>query len=196
MAAFKKVFISRTKDKYTIFVDLRKQQWQHIFYFSTWDKSWAAKRVISWSSLDWDRGRWNQIDLVAGTAFDLGVHMANWCAANEQSCGLLGFCGAVQKVAFEPISVILKSNFATSLARSIKMAYLFPSQNDLIEHAKNSIFHYISDQRCALAVFSTFYEMKNAITCIFDKVNLTGEGYFNRPSPEIVIFQVRLAWKI
>ncbi len=26
--------------------------------------SWAAKRVISWSSLDWDRGRWNQLDLV------------------------------------------------------------------------------------------------------------------------------------
>ena len=53
------------------------QQWQHIFYFSTWDKSAAAKRVISWSSLDWDRGRWNQVDLVLGTAFDMGVHMAN-----------------------------------------------------------------------------------------------------------------------
>ena len=53
------------------------QQWQHIFYFSTWDKSAAAKRVISWSSLDWDRGRWNQIDLVLGTAFDMGVHIAN-----------------------------------------------------------------------------------------------------------------------
>merc|ERR1712112_558083 len=53
------------------------QQWQHIFYFSTWDKSAAAKRVISWSSLDWDRNRWNQVDLVLGTAFDLGVHVAN-----------------------------------------------------------------------------------------------------------------------
>eukprot|EP00091_Calanus_sinicus_P000357 TRINITY_DN10299_c0_g1_i3.p1 TRINITY_DN10299_c0_g1~~TRINITY_DN10299_c0_g1_i3.p1 ORF type:complete len:162 (+),score=49.20 TRINITY_DN10299_c0_g1_i3:313-798(+) len=53
------------------------QQWQHILYFSTWDKSAAAKRVISWSSLDWDRGRWNQIDLVLGTAFDMGVHIAN-----------------------------------------------------------------------------------------------------------------------
>merc|ERR1712212_1309136 len=36
------------------------QQWQHIFYFSTWD-----------------RGRWNQVDLVLGTAFDMGAHMAN-----------------------------------------------------------------------------------------------------------------------
>merc|ERR1712198_85454 len=26
------------------------QQWQHIYYYSTWDKSWAAKRVISWSN--------------------------------------------------------------------------------------------------------------------------------------------------
>ena len=33
--------------------------------------------MISWSSLDWDRGRWNQLDLVLGTAFDMGVHMAN-----------------------------------------------------------------------------------------------------------------------
>ena len=35
------------------------------------------QRVISWSSLDWDRGRWNQLDLVIGTAFDMGVHLAN-----------------------------------------------------------------------------------------------------------------------
>merc|ERR1711973_329615 len=53
------------------------QQWQHIFYYSTWDRSNAAKRVISWSSLDWDRGRWNQLDLVLGTAFDLSIHIAN-----------------------------------------------------------------------------------------------------------------------
>merc|ERR1719150_1607050 len=53
------------------------QQWQHIFYYSTWDKSAAAKRVISWSSLDWDRGRWNQLDLVLGTAFDMSIHIAN-----------------------------------------------------------------------------------------------------------------------
>ena len=33
--------------------------------------------MISWSSLDWDRGRWNQIDLVLGTLFDVGVHAMN-----------------------------------------------------------------------------------------------------------------------
>merc|ERR1712168_1171234 len=53
------------------------QQWQHIFYFSTWDVSNACKRVVSWSSLDWNRGRWNQLDLVAGTVFDLAIHVAN-----------------------------------------------------------------------------------------------------------------------
>ena len=35
------------------------------------------QRVISWSSLDWDQGRWNQLDLVIGTTFDLSVHIAN-----------------------------------------------------------------------------------------------------------------------
>merc|ERR1712179_590834 len=33
--------------------------------------------LISWSSLEWDRGRWNQVDLVLGTIFDIGVHAAN-----------------------------------------------------------------------------------------------------------------------
>ncbi len=33
--------------------------------------------MISWSSLDWDRGRWNQFDLVLGTLFDLVVHVAS-----------------------------------------------------------------------------------------------------------------------
>eukprot|EP00088_Acartia_fossae_P036242 TRINITY_DN37436_c0_g1_i5.p1 TRINITY_DN37436_c0_g1~~TRINITY_DN37436_c0_g1_i5.p1 ORF type:complete len:117 (-),score=6.57 TRINITY_DN37436_c0_g1_i5:163-513(-) len=37
----------------------------------------SPKRVISWSSLDWDRGRWNQLDLVIGTAFDMFIHVAN-----------------------------------------------------------------------------------------------------------------------
>ena len=39
--------------------------------------SWAAKRVVSWSSLDWDRSRWAQIDLVLGTLFDVGIHALN-----------------------------------------------------------------------------------------------------------------------
>merc|ERR1711872_1167893 len=42
------------------------QQWQHIFYFSTWDKSAAAKRVISWSSLDWDRAGGTRLTWCSG----------------------------------------------------------------------------------------------------------------------------------
>merc|ERR1712080_47821 len=34
-------------------------------------------RVVSWSSLDWDRGRWNQLDLVLGTSFDILTHVMN-----------------------------------------------------------------------------------------------------------------------
>ena len=36
-----------------------------------------TSRVLSWSSLDWDRGRWNQLDLVIGTSFDIFTHMIN-----------------------------------------------------------------------------------------------------------------------
>ena len=32
---------------------------------------------MSWSSLDWDRGRWYQIDLVIGTLFDALIHGMN-----------------------------------------------------------------------------------------------------------------------
>lgn len=39
--------------------------------------SWLAKRVVSWSSLDWDRSRWIQIDLVLGTMFDVAIHAMN-----------------------------------------------------------------------------------------------------------------------
>merc|ERR1712223_2136327 len=53
------------------------QNIQHAYYFFTWEKSGPSKRVVSWSSLDWDRGRWNQIDLVIGTSFDVFIHAMN-----------------------------------------------------------------------------------------------------------------------
>merc|ERR1712212_835126 len=87
------------------------QQWQHIFYFSTWDQSAAAKRVISWSSLDWDRGRWNQVDLVLGTAFDMGVHMANTYFIGS----MLSYTGIITAIIITIIlyqMVILGSRFA------------------------------------------------------------------------------------
>ena len=37
--------------------------------------SGPAKRVVSWSSLDWThKPRWLQLDLVGGTVFDIIVH--------------------------------------------------------------------------------------------------------------------------
>ena len=45
---------------------------QNFLYYS-----WLAKRVVSWSSLDWDRGRFNQLDLVIGTFFDVFIHALN-----------------------------------------------------------------------------------------------------------------------
>ena len=41
------------------------QNIQHLSYVFCWERTWFAKRVISWSSLDWDRSRW-QPDLVLG----------------------------------------------------------------------------------------------------------------------------------
>merc|ERR1712142_1315860 len=61
--------------KYLPFILL--QNLQHLYYFFTWEKSGPSKRVVSWSSLDWDRGRWNQIDLVLGTLFDTLIHAIN-----------------------------------------------------------------------------------------------------------------------
>merc|ERR1712168_927851 len=67
------------------------QNIQHAFYFLTWpDRSWVTSRVLSWSSLDWDRGRWNQLDLVIGTSFDIFTHMINsYCLFQLLDVGLL-----------------------------------------------------------------------------------------------------------
>ena len=60
---------------------------QHLPFFS----SGAAKRVISWSSLDWRGSRWNQLDLVLGTVFDIFAHTVTpyFLAAHVESNGQL-----------------------------------------------------------------------------------------------------------
>ncbi|KAK3096730.1 hypothetical protein FSP39_002753 [Pinctada imbricata] len=65
---------------------LRRLQWlaclqiaQHMYYFITWDKSRPAKKIISWSSLDWTKSQFQHewhLDSILGTAFDVGVHSA------------------------------------------------------------------------------------------------------------------------
>merc|ERR1712088_1164981 len=87
------------------------QNIQHAYYFITWEKSGPSKRVVSWSSLDWDRGRWNQVDLVLGTAFDMGVHMANTYFIGS----MLSYTGIITAIIITFIfyqMVILGSRFA------------------------------------------------------------------------------------
>lgn len=56
------------------------QNIQHLFFFLTWDKHPYCKKVITWSSLDWQRS-WHskhwKIDITLGTAFDAVVHGSN-----------------------------------------------------------------------------------------------------------------------
>lgn len=56
------------------------QNIQHLFFFMTWDKHPYCKKVITWSSLDWQRSshskKWT-IDIIFGTAFDAVVHGSN-----------------------------------------------------------------------------------------------------------------------
>ncbi|XP_055955177.1 uncharacterized protein LOC126812544 [Patella vulgata] len=53
---------------------------QHLYYFFTWDKSFLAKKIIDWSSLDWfssyKKGNL-ELDSILGTAFDIAVHTIN-----------------------------------------------------------------------------------------------------------------------
>jgi len=103
-AACAAVAYSLHQAEYFYFI-LILQQWQHIFYYSTWDSSAAAKRVISWSSLDWDQGRWNQLDLVIGTTFDLSVHIANTYFLGTMMSPLGSFVGAAAALAVYKIII-------------------------------------------------------------------------------------------
>lgn len=60
---------------------------QHLFYFITWDKSYMAKKIIDWSSLDWfksSKPHQPQIDSALGTFFDISVHGAMIYVLAEQ----------------------------------------------------------------------------------------------------------------
>ncbi|GAB1605200.1 uncharacterized protein LOC115220432, partial [Argonauta hians] len=67
------------------FVILQKLQWlaciqmvQHLYYIVFWNKTSLAKKIISWSSLDWIKSKYNsswEFDNILGTAFDLAVHI-------------------------------------------------------------------------------------------------------------------------
>ncbi|XP_060076353.1 uncharacterized protein LOC132555983 [Ylistrum balloti] len=64
---------------------LRQLQWlavlqilQHLYYFVFWEKTKPAKKIISWSSIDWTKSDFQQewhFDSILGTLFDIGVHL-------------------------------------------------------------------------------------------------------------------------
>ncbi|CAL4121750.1 unnamed protein product [Meganyctiphanes norvegica] len=51
---------------------------QHLYYIIFWNQTNPAKKIISWSSLDWMKSDfskdWN-LDCILGTAFDASVHI-------------------------------------------------------------------------------------------------------------------------
>ncbi|KAL3882820.1 hypothetical protein ACJMK2_029126 [Sinanodonta woodiana] len=62
---------------------------QHMYYFLFWDKTYLAKKIINWSSLDWLRSpglkQW-ELDSIIGTSFDIGVHiLMAFCLASYLS---------------------------------------------------------------------------------------------------------------
>ncbi|XP_033740520.1 uncharacterized protein LOC117327572 [Pecten maximus] len=71
---------------FSSFVFLQRLQWlagiqilQHLYYFIFWEKTKPAKKIISWSSIDWTKSNFQQewhFDSILGTLFDIGVHLA------------------------------------------------------------------------------------------------------------------------
>merc|ERR1712203_51432 len=94
------------------------QNIQHAYYFITWEKSGPSKRVVSWSSLDWDRGRWNQIDLVLGTTFDMLIHVMN-------SVLLLQHFSSVEALV---VTLVLDFFFLAIVLYNPKLAWANPTQ--------------------------------------------------------------------
>eukprot|EP00093_Oithona_nana_P002255 02255.XXX_10566_10062_1 [CDS] Oithona nana genome sequencing. len=88
------------------------QNLQHLFYFFTWEQSWLAKRVVSWSSLDWDRGRFNQLDLVLGTFFDVMIHAINSVLLIQHLTSIEGLILALILDAFFVVLVLFNPKFA------------------------------------------------------------------------------------
>merc|ERR1711970_246985 len=60
--------------QFTVLVFL--QQIQHIYYVMYWNKSYLAKRVAFWSSLDWytNNGKSRAFEWI-GTSYDVMVHV-------------------------------------------------------------------------------------------------------------------------
>ena len=68
--------------------------------------------MVSWSSLDWDRGRFNQLDLVLGTLFDVMIHALNSVLLIQHLTSIEGLVLALILDAFFVVLVLFNPKFA------------------------------------------------------------------------------------
>jgi len=100
------------------------QNIQHAFYFLTWPEgSWLTSRVLSWSSLDWDRSRWSQLDLVLGTSFDIFTHALNsYCLFQLLDVSMSVIVIYLLLVAFLTVGILWNPKLAWANANDLENA--------------------------------------------------------------------------
>ena len=78
---------------------------------------------MSWTSLDWDRGRWNQLDLVLVTSFDILIHAINsYCLFQVLDYGIGIIAIHLLIVASMTVGILWNSKFAWANANNLENA--------------------------------------------------------------------------
>ena len=85
--------------------------------------SWLTSRVLSWSSLDWDRSRWSQLDLVLGTSFDIFTHALNsYCLFQVLDVSMSVIVIYLLIVAFLTVGILWNPKLAWANANDLENA--------------------------------------------------------------------------
>jgi len=114
---------------------------QHLFYYITWDKSQLAKKVISWSSLEWQRlpqktSLTTGLFETVGTIFDLMVHLVNAYLLASQITAVEVILG-IALVHFTVQILLYNPRFAWTSPNSLEPwieKRLKPLSKDLVPH--------------------------------------------------------------
>ena len=109
--------------------------------------SWLAKRVVSWSSLDWDRGRFNQLDLVLGTLFDVMIHAINSVLLIQHLTSIEGLV----------LALILDALFVVLVLFNPKFAWATP--NKVPNWVQKRVRALSEDERQAIQTFDQMEKM-------------------------------------
>ena len=92
-------------------------------YVSLFIFSWLTSRVLSWSSLDWDRSRWSQLDLVLGTSFDIFTHALNsYCLFQVLDVSMSVIVIYLLIVAFLTVGILWNPKLAWANANDLENA--------------------------------------------------------------------------